>query len=553
MERFILISIIVLTSIFNSFSETNWTIPKGEIIHVFELKKSKDKTEILRLYSSGEYEQLEYQNQPKKTELVKRNLGAYKLKNGKLIIKKPSYEEFKGIIVSDNYVLNKNIYPNLFSALVLRNNVILKESKESSVRRPFYIGIESNEIVSNKMIKNAFNLKDLVSYLIRDEKSEKEKVLKISQFICRSISYDFDGYYSGNYSYKQSDVFEILTGNKRVAVCAGYANIFDSLAKIANLQTKVIIGNTKTDFADLQKIQGLHAWNSVRIEGKEYLIDVTWADNYSTEKIDMKWMFVNPKIMIGTHFPDEKDDQLLENPTSVEDFVHQAIIYPSKSEIELLNYPVKAKYYTENGFIVLKFSKPVDLSIEKHPKKLLNLIYAGEKNASSTTYSPEEVYDFTTFSKNDTFNVVIPIKDLETAFEVYVANDYSIKFSVFKGSKIEYIKNLEKKWNNVNSVAYSEGILAGIYLNDINFLKEKLGEDYSLFFDKKDKCKLNKTQLKNIKEWEGITLGMNLIHSISYSQGIKVEDEIKHYVDFTNGIQFRVNSKNKQYSLASIE
>ena len=64
---------------------------------------------------------------------------------------------------------------------------------------------------------------------------------------------------------------------------------------------------------------------------------------------------------------------------------------------------------------------------------------------------------------------------------------------------------------------------------------------------------MNKTQLKNIKEWEGITLGMNLIHSISYSQGIKVEDEIKHYVDFTNGIQFRVNSKNKQYSLASIE
>ena len=52
MERFILISIIVLTSIFNSFSETNWTIPKGEIIHVFELKKSKDKT----LKSSEEFE-----------------------------------------------------------------------------------------------------------------------------------------------------------------------------------------------------------------------------------------------------------------------------------------------------------------------------------------------------------------------------------------------------------------------------------------------------------------------------------------------------------------
>ena len=83
-----------LANFFNYYlasTETNWTLPQGKIKYVFECVKSDKKVELLRLYSNGEYEQLEYLFQKNKSEIVHRNLGTYVLEKSKLVLNKPTF------------------------------------------------------------------------------------------------------------------------------------------------------------------------------------------------------------------------------------------------------------------------------------------------------------------------------------------------------------------------------------------------------------------------------------------------------------------------------
>ncbi len=173
----------------------------------------------------------------------------------------------------------------------------------------------------------------MVAYIISDVKDEREKVLELTKFICRSIDYDYDGCYYIKYAYKQSDIYGILMSHQRLAVCAGYAYIFDSLAKIAKIETREVDGYTKQSNNDFGRLSNLHAWNIVEIEGKEFNIDVTWAD--SKNGIEMKWMFVDPEIMILSHFPlEEKNnyDTLMLAYSRIEKwFCHQRKLFKSST------------------------------------------------------------------------------------------------------------------------------------------------------------------------------------------------------------------------------
>ena len=105
----------------------------------------------------------------------------------------------------------------------------------------------------------------------------------------------------------------------------------------------------KQSLNDLNKLAGLHAWNKVTCDGKEYLIDVTWSDNGMY--LDMKWMFVQPSIMIGSHIPYDKEDQLLEKPITNEVFMNTACMIPLKENVKLANDYFSAKYFVPFKFI----------------------------------------------------------------------------------------------------------------------------------------------------------------------------------------------------------
>jgi len=110
---------------------------------------------------------------------------------------------------------------------------------------------------------------------------ELEKVRAIFMWMNSNIQYDYVGLASNNYTFEVPEVLR-----KRVAVCDGYSRLFYYLCSGAGITSNYLRGLTP---------RGEHAWNSVRIDNKWYLIDVTWG---------LKYFLLSPNIFIQDHFPE---------------------------------------------------------------------------------------------------------------------------------------------------------------------------------------------------------------------------------------------------------
>ena len=132
---------------FPLFALSNNKVVSGTLKSVYICNLSKDKTELLRLYSSGSYEHLLYTTKQKDKEIVSRNTGQYTIDNDKLNIYQPTIIEFKGKLNYKTYVLNNNLYANAFHAKFYKKKKILfAKSKSKDYYKPYYfcIGSDSN-------------------------------------------------------------------------------------------------------------------------------------------------------------------------------------------------------------------------------------------------------------------------------------------------------------------------------------------------------------------------------------------------------------------------
>ena len=91
--------------------------------------------------------------------------------------------------------------------------------------------------------------------------SKQKKILKIYNFLCSSVTYDYAHYPdAGRYRLHGTAYAAICNGT---SVCAGYADAFYVLAKEAGLNVKIICAPE-------------HGYNIVEIGGKYYNLDATW-------------------------------------------------------------------------------------------------------------------------------------------------------------------------------------------------------------------------------------------------------------------------------------
>ena len=116
----------------------------------------------------------------------------------------------------------------------------------------------------------------LANQLTKGLTDDSLKVVAISDWIIDNISYDWDSY---NDFYLKSEPMpdkcynvDIIINSKR-AVCGGYANFFKELCRLSNIKAESILGYVQRD-AEIS-----HAWNAVKVNGRWYLLDLTWADN----------------------------------------------------------------------------------------------------------------------------------------------------------------------------------------------------------------------------------------------------------------------------------
>ena len=191
-------------------------------------------------------------------------------------------------------------------------------------------------------------------YLNEACKTDEERAWSIFVWISENIAYDTESFFYGRT--KPQNGGSVLKSG--MAVCAGYSDIFSSLADIIGLETVAIHGHGKgysyTEGAELSRN---HAWTGAKVENRWMLIDSTWGAGYVGDdrefhkKFDEHWFDVDPEVMIFTHLPDDPSFQFTKKEWT-----------PS----EYLNLPqLKASVFT-NGFT----PELVHSILEKYPARL---------------------------------------------------------------------------------------------------------------------------------------------------------------------------------------
>lgn len=224
-----------------------------------------------------------------------------------------------------------------------------------------------------------FNVEKLTAYLVEPYASDAEKVRSISTWIGTHIKYDLDVLRGAKYKGKSPK----NTLRKRKAICEGYAELFRSMCDEANIEAYAVNGYDKGAMweRDDEFIRDNHAWNSVRIDGDWYLLDLTWFAGKSVEKkrAIRRWMYykfsipftpkykfhfarnekyylADPHVFIEDHAPDLACWQLLDTIVPIEvfemDSVTEFFENPSQYATDYVTgYPYKdsVRYFTHVG------------------------------------------------------------------------------------------------------------------------------------------------------------------------------------------------------------
>lgn len=146
----------------------------------------------------------------------------------------------------------------------------------------------------------------------------------IFAWMAANIIYDFDSLVPGQR--KDQDPESVL--RNKVAVCAGFANLYDNIARYANLGVRQTSGLARGAgyVIGAEEVGLAHAWNVVNINGEELFIDSTWGAGHRDDSgvyrqvLDPWWFLLSPKRMIYTHFPDKPSEQFLDPPISKDAF-----------------------------------------------------------------------------------------------------------------------------------------------------------------------------------------------------------------------------------------
>jgi len=168
----------------------------------------------------------------------------------------------------------------------------------------------------------------VVSSLINGVSDQFLRVKTLHDWICDNIAYDTSIYFSGRVT--EQDYVSVL--KKKLAVCSGYANLFNQMCKLAGIESIGINGHSK-GFGYTGKIGNNtdHAWNAVNISNKWYLVDVTWDAGYVDQKTYIKeysteWLFLDSRPFLYSHLPEEDAYQYYAPVLTANDFMREPYI-----------------------------------------------------------------------------------------------------------------------------------------------------------------------------------------------------------------------------------
>lgn len=183
---------------------------------------------------------------------------------------------------------------------------------------------------------------ELSEFITRDFKTDEEKLRAIYGWIINNVRYDPDEYDVFNYrfkNYRERNAKEEVTRKKiiqrtlqkGVAVCEGYAMLFEKLCELQGIQNYLVRGDVKTNFKDIGRpFQKIHMWNVAYINDHPFLFDPTWGAGKYNQKFIKEpsyyWYKTEPTQFIKSHYPDLVEDAFLEINVSKQTFAKFPLI-----------------------------------------------------------------------------------------------------------------------------------------------------------------------------------------------------------------------------------
>lgn len=208
------------------------------------------------------------------------------------------------------------------------------------------------------------NLPQLAYKLTANLTTDVERFRAIYMWVCTNISNDYKSFLKNKYNRikYQNDSLKLHTWNinfsktlfktlqkRKRTICTGYAYLVRELASFADIDCKIVQGYSKTSATQIDKLTAPnHSWNAVKLNGKWYLCDPTWASgivNLETNRFQFQYndgyFLTTPALFALNHFPSDKSWLLTTaNTTTFKQFLAAPILYGSAfSKLESHNSP----------------------------------------------------------------------------------------------------------------------------------------------------------------------------------------------------------------------
>lgn len=186
---------------------------------------------------------------------------------------------------------------------------------------------ELHPVVAGMPAEAETSLEAVARYVVEREPDAFGQVKALHDWVADRIAYDGESYVARRYPPQDPEtVFRT-----RKAVCAGYSKLLAALGRAAGHEVAYVVGDARTEG---QGIGGeSHAWNAVRVDGRYYLVDVTWDSGHLRGAEFVKKYrtdyFLTPAEVFGVdHFPEDSRWQLRDRPLSRGEFFRQPMMAP---------------------------------------------------------------------------------------------------------------------------------------------------------------------------------------------------------------------------------
>lgn len=352
---------------------------------------------------------------------------------------------------------------------------------------------------------NSKTIETLVEYINKNSKSDIEKARGAYVWIANNIEYDFRKLHKDKESnYEPEDVFD-----KKLAICAGFSNLYREMCQQLNIRCAIVNGFTYGYFYNQgqQFNEPSHSWNAIYVDSAWHLVDVTWGIKRFKKflifkklknQYNDKFFDTEPQEFVLEHLPEIPMWQLLSYPVPMKIFTKgetKIEKYFTEKKSDFYNYKdsIQTLYsITDTIEFAMKYGK---MAIEFNPNNkiplAIGMIKLIDKNLTHKMYSVETDIQLMDSLSTFTENLIKLLKKTKTSRQ-------SIKTNI-ENEILEETKVLAEL-NFIRAKHYAKNIEEDVYVqvDTLKFVIKKITKSTikTINFYKKN----NPTRLKEIED-----------------------------------------------------